>query len=146
MNMLYLTSAHNQRLMANNDGYTLLEVMVALLIVAMSLGAVFQNISQSNRTAVRSELTLKAVRLAHNIFNDTELINAIMRDQIIEEQIPGQADWQYRFFAEPLVIETFLEDEPIRLEIKEVRKIILCIFYGPQGNQQSFCFEKWRRP
>lgn len=136
----------NEKIMGNNNnGYTLLEVMVALLIVAMSLGAVFQNLSQSNRTAIRSERTLKAVRLAHNIFNDMDVINAIMRGEVFEDKIIGEENWYYRFYAEPLVIEALSEDG-MPMEIEGVKKIILCILHGPEENQQSFCFEKWRRP
>ena len=129
----------------NNNGYTLLEVIVALLIVAMSLGAIFQNLAQSNRTAIRSEKTLKAVRLAHNIFNDMDDITAIMRGEVFEKKISGEENWYYRFSAEPLVLETLSEDG-MSMEIEGVKKIILCILHGPEENQQSFCFEKWRRP
>lgn len=128
-----------------NNGYTLLEVMVALLIVAMSLGAVFQNLSQSNRSAIRSEKTLKAVRLAHNIFNDVEAIDALMPGDVFEDKIVGEENWYYRFSAESLVLETMAEDG-IPMEIEGVKKIILCILHGPEENRQSFCFEKWRRP
>jgi prepilin-type N-terminal cleavage/methylation domain-containing protein len=128
-------------------GYTLLEVMVALLIVAMSLGAVFQNLSQSKRSAIRSENALKAVRLAHNIFNDAAGISEVMRREIIEGDIPGEDDWHYRITSSPLVLDPLDPEKGSRpVEIEVVKKITLCVLHGPREQAQSFCFEKWLRP
>jgi len=131
-------------------GYTLLEVMVALLIVAMSLGAVFQNLSQSKRSAIRSETAFTAVRLAHNIFNDTVLINDLFRQEIVEGEIPGEVNWHYRMMLSPLVLQiddpenTGWAPEPV--EIEAVKNITLCVMYGPREQARSFCFDKWIRP
>jgi len=129
----------------NKNGYTLLEVMVALLIVAMSLGAIFQNLSQSKKTSLRSEKVFKAVRLANNIFHDIETINTIIRGDTIEDGISGEENWYYKFYAEPLVLDG-ISDNSTPLEIEGLKKLILCILYDAGGKKQSFCFVKWRKP
>lgn len=132
-----------------SSGYTLLEVMVALLIVAMSLGAVFQNLSQSKRSAIRSETALKAVRLSHNLFNDTVLINDLFRQEIIQGEIPGEKNWHYQMTLSPLVLQI---DDPKKtgrilepVEIESMKKATLCVTYGPGDHARSFCFDKWFR-
>ena len=129
----------------NKNGYTLLEVMVALLIVAMTLGAVFQNLSQSKKTSLRSERALKVVRLANNIFHDLETINTIVRGETIEDSIPGEENWYYRFYAEPLVLDG-ISDNSTPLEIESLKKLTLCILYDAGDKKQSFCFVKWHKP
>ena len=121
-------TTQNEKIGTDDYGYTLLEVIVAMLIVAMSLGAVFQNLSQSNRTAIRSERNLKAVRLANNLFNDMEVLNTIMPGEVVEDKIIGEGNWYYRFSAESLVLKTASEDG-LPIEINGLKKIILCIMY-----------------
>ena len=129
----------------NKNGYTLLEVMVALLIVAMSLGAIFQNLSLSKRISLKSERAFKAVRLANNIFHDLETINIVVRGETIEENIPEEENRYYKFYSEPLVLDQ-ISDDKTPLEIEGLKKITLCILHDENGKKQSFCFVKWRKP
>lgn len=127
------------------SGYTLLEVMVALFIVSISLGAVFQNLSVSKKSSIRSEKAYTAVRLANNIFHDIETINRVVRGEIIEQKISGRQKWYYRFSSKPLVVDS-LSDDDTPLEIDKLKKLTLCILYGKGQKKQSFCFVKWRNP
>jgi len=125
-------------------GYTLLEVMVALVIVAMSLGAIFQNLSQSKRTSIRADMAFKAVRLANNIFCDFEIINAVVKGETIEGSISGEENWFYKLSGEPLVLKEFSVDGA-PLEIDSIKRLTLCILFNSGTGEKSFCFVKWRK-
>lgn len=117
---------------------------MALVIVALSLGAVFQNLSQSRHTAMRSEKVLKAVRLAHNLFRDEAAIAGVMRDELLEEEIEGESEWSFRLTAAPLVLKEF-DPDGNDLEIDGIKELTLCILHGTDDRQQSFCFTRWQK-
>ena len=67
--------------MKNTDagGFTLIEVMVAMIILTISLGAIFQALSSSRNISLKADETLQAVRLAGNLLADPGLMDIVSK-------------------------------------------------------------------
>jgi prepilin-type N-terminal cleavage/methylation domain-containing protein len=124
-------------------GYTLLEVMVALVILALSLSALFENLAISGRISLRANRTLEAVRIANNLFMDDRLMVDLRRDQEAEGEVEGES-WKYEIRIEPLVLNMGGEDDS-DVEIPDMQRVELYLFPGSGAESGALRFVKWLR-
>lgn len=88
--------------MSKNQGFTLVEVLIALLIVAISLGAFLQ----TNSTTIHHTFLLKHTLLSQNL----------AWNQLVSQQDSKQTDYQF-------------EKQIIKTKIKTIKKIQLSSQY-----------------
>jgi len=127
----------------SNDGFTLLEVMVALIIIGLFLGSTFQSISQSKRISWRSSEVIEAVRIANNLLADSALIEKAIKEKEIEDDIKGEDGWRYTISVSPLELKPDNAEQPS--EIPSMVKLRLCQVYQSGQREKSFCLTRWYR-
>ena len=123
-------------------GFTLLEVMVALLIIGASLAALFGGFYQSKRLAWRAEERLTATRLLHNLLQDRQLLLQAAGDGQARGRVEEAAGWRYEMTAEPLVIASADGEE---LEVKGMNRITVCLRHEREEREKRYCLERWVR-
>ena len=124
-------------------GFTLLEVLVALIIIGISLGAVFQAFSQSKQIAWKADEKTEGARIAQNILADSALIHAALQEENKEGDVPGEKGWTYKLSVWPLALES--EDGEIPIEIPSMLDLSLLLVYDTGQRQKSFHLDRWYR-
>jgi prepilin-type N-terminal cleavage/methylation domain-containing protein len=124
-------------------GFTLIEVLVALIILGISLGAVFQALSSSRRISLKADETLTAVRLAQNLLANPALIDTALKGREIAGNIEMEPAWRYSLSALPLELDTGNKRDvfqvPAMVELK------LCLFHVTDRREKIFCLKQWHR-
>ena len=83
----------------NNDGFSLLEVIVALAIMAMGFVTVLQLFSGSIRSVSLSEQYLKGTTLAHSKLGELEVNNYSVTE--IEGTFPDEKNYRWQLQISP---------------------------------------------
>ena len=83
----------------NNDGFSLLEVIVALAIMAMGFVTVLQLFSGSIRSVSLSEQYLKGTTLAHSKMGELEVNNYSVTEY--EGIFPGEKNYRWQLQVSP---------------------------------------------
>ena len=124
-------------------GFTLIEVLVALIILGISLGAIFQVLSSSRRISLKADETLQAVRLAGNLLASPALVLTALKGREIAARIDGEAGWRYTFSALPLEIDTGNKYDIF--QVPAMFELTLCLFHETDRREKAFCMKKWIR-
>ncbi len=125
------------------SGFTLLEVLVALIIIGISLGAVFQAFSQSKRISWRAHELTEGARIAQNVLANSGLINAALRGEKKEGVIEGEKGWRFTLSVQPLALEPYNEEPP--LEVPDMLRLRLCVTLEGGAKEKSYCLTRWYR-
>lgn len=88
------------------SGYTLIEVMVALIIIGISITAVTGALSTSKGLSARSNIAVESVRILKNILNNPELMGQIIENKTFERVLEDEDGWICRAETYPLVIDS----------------------------------------
>ncbi|MBF0411266.1 MAG: type II secretion system protein [Desulfamplus sp.] len=88
------------------SGYTLFEVMVALIIIGISITAVTGALSTSKGLSARADHSIESVRILKNILNNPELMKQIMENRNFEKMIDDEDGWICRAETTQLVIDS----------------------------------------
>jgi prepilin-type N-terminal cleavage/methylation domain-containing protein len=126
------------------SGFTLMEVLVALVILGISLGAIFQALSSSRRISLKADENLDAVRLASNLLNDPAVVDTALKRGEIMNRIEGEAGWRYSLSAQPLEIDT--GDTRDVFQVPAMFALNLCLFHESDFREKAFCMQQWIRP
>ena len=114
----------------NDKGFSLLEVIVALLIMAGGFLAVVNLLSGSVRSVDLSSQYLKAVTLANSKMNELEIENFYVDDKSGKFKNEGNYHWD--LFIEPY--DSRLNDESSGIQLQ---KILLKIFWDDNGKRRN---------
>ncbi len=125
------------------SGFTLIEVLVALIILGISLGAIFQALSSSRRISLKADETLQAVRLAGNLLASPALKDTVLRGSGIAARIDGEAGWRYTLSASPLEIDTGNKRDIF--QVPAMFELTLCLFHETDLREKAFCMKQWIR-
>ncbi len=125
------------------SGFTLFEVLVALIIVGVSLGAVFQAFSQSKKISWRSDERMEGARVAQNILANSALIDAALRENGKEGVVEEENGWRYAITVNPLRLDA--ENEGLLLEIPSMLNLRLCLVHDSGQKEKSYCLSRWYR-
>lgn len=87
-------------------GYTLLEVMVALIIIGISITAVTGALSTSKGLSSRADHAIESVRILNNILNNPELMKMIAENSNFEKILEDEDGWICRTETTPLIINS----------------------------------------
>ncbi len=126
-----------------SPGFTLLEVLVALIVLAMSLGVTFQALSQSGRISWKADRYVEATRIAQNLLSDTEWVRQAIKDKDRQGELKGEDGWRYSVTVEPLTLKMTEEEDAV--EIPSMITLRLCLFYGDKREKRSYCLTRWYR-
>jgi general secretion pathway protein I len=126
-----------------SPGFTLLEVLVALIVLAMSLGVTFQALSQSGRISWKADRYSEAARIAQNLLADTEWVRQAIQDKDHQGELKGEDGWRYSVTVEPLTLKMDQEEEAV--EIPSMITLRLCLSYGEDRGKKSYCLTRWYR-
>jgi len=124
-------------------GFTLIEVLVALIILGISLGAIFQALSSSRRISLKADETLQAVRLAGNLMASPAVVDTALKGRQIGARIDGEAGWRYTFSALPLEIDTGSKRDVF--QVPAMFELTLCLFHETDRREKTFCMKHWIR-
>ncbi len=124
-------------------GFTLLEVLVALIIIGISLGAVFQAFSQSKRISWKADEKTEAARIAKNLFANSALIDAALRDKEKKGVVPEENGWTYDISVLPLELKP--KNEETFVEIPSMLKLNLRLAHNTGQNEKTFRLNRWYR-
>ena len=126
------------------QGFTLVEVLVALMILGVSLAAVFQALSSSRRLSLKAEESLSAVRLAQNILANPAVIDAAVKGKAMGGNIDGDRDWRYSLTARPLEISTGATKHDV-YQVPSMYELDLCLSHFADFREKIFCVKQWYR-
>ena len=126
-----------------NAGFTLLEVLVALIIIGLSLGALFQAISQSKKISWKSDEKIEAARIANNILSNSSLIYAILEEKEKKGSVQGEEGWRYTLSVRPLELKE--KDRESLEEIPYMMELVLCLIHESAQRERPFCLSRWLR-
>jgi prepilin-type N-terminal cleavage/methylation domain-containing protein len=126
-----------------SPGFTLLEVLVAMIVLALSFGVTFQALSQSGRVAWKANRYEEAARIAQNLLADTEWVRQAIRDKDRKGEMKGEDGWHYSVTVEPLSLKVNEEEEAV--EIPAMITLRLCLSYGDDREKKSYCLTRWYR-
>lgn len=124
-------------------GFTLLEILVALIIIGISFGAVFQAFSQSKRISWKADEKTEAARIAKNILANSALIDAALRDKEKKGVVQEEKGWTYVISVLPLELKS--EDEETLVEIPSMLKLNLHLAHNTGQNEKIFRLDRWYR-
>lgn len=124
-------------------GFTLLEVLVAIIILGLSFGAIFQALSQSKRISWKAMEVIEASRIANNILENSMLIDTALKDKGAEGPVDGEKGWDYSISVKPLVLNNEAEDT--LEEVPSMFKLHMCLSFHGNAKERSFCFTRWYR-
>jgi len=127
----------------HSNGFTLLEVLVALIIIGISLGAVFQAFSQSKRIAWKSDEKAEGARITQNILANSPLIKAALRENGKQGLVKGETHWEYAISVYPLELEA--EDQESLIEVPSMLKLDLLLVHNTGQNKRTFHLNRWYR-
>jgi prepilin-type N-terminal cleavage/methylation domain-containing protein len=122
-------------------GYTLLEVTIALIIIGISLGVVFGELSRSKSLSFKADFVLDSVRILHNLTENSQLIGKAIRDDGVKGDVPGEKGWMYSIKAVPLELKLKPGDEPV--EIPGMKSLKICI--KREHYKKEYCITRWYR-
>ncbi len=123
-------------------GFTLLEVLVALIIIGVSLGVVFQAFSQSKRISWKADEKTEAARIAQNILANSSIIEAALKDKEKDGVVQEEKGWTYVLSVHPLELES---EEEINVEIPSMLKLNLRLVHNTGQNEKTFRLNRWYR-
>ncbi len=126
-----------------HDGFSLLEVLVSLVIISVSLAAVFQSLSGATRLAVQRENLHEAVRVAHNLLNDAELLKEAVDRTELQDVVAHAPQWRYRIQAEPLLLQ--FDEDLEAVEIPAMQILDVCVFSTDRYAERRYCIKTWYR-
>ena len=114
----------------NDKGFSLLEVIVALLIMAGGFLAVVNLLSGSVRSVDLSSQYLKAVTLANSKMNELEIENFYVDDK--SGRFKNEENYRWDLLIEPY--DSRLQDESSGIQLQ---KILLKIFWDDNGKRRN---------
>ncbi len=124
-------------------GFTLLEVVVAMVILGIGLSVVFQLLAQSKRISVKSDRTVEAARIMANLVNDPLVMEDAEERMEISGAVPGETGWNYRIrVTSPVTIPGEEGEEPYENESLGKFEITLTDVAG--SRERSFSTTRWR--
>ena len=116
--------------MNTEEGFSLLEVIVALAIMAVGFVTVIQLFSESIRSVETSDEYLRAISLANHKMNGLELDNFELDE--FSGGFPGEEDYRWELDVQPY--DTVLNDEDSRVQIVE---LTLNVFWENSGREKN---------
>ncbi len=130
-------------LVKTKHGYTLLEVTIALIIIGMSLGVLFGEMSRSKSLSFKADLMLDSVRILHNLTEDPVFMKKAISNDNAQGDVPGEKGWSYSVKVNPLNMKLKPEDTPV--EISGMKLVKICVKKKHTDYNREYCITRWYR-
>ncbi len=130
-------------------GFTLVEVVVALVIIGMVVAVVFETLASSRRLSIKADDTLEAARVLRNVINDRFVIDDLLvkekdKDEVqVSSDVPGEPGWGYAIRMTPL--QLISDDERDPLDVASVMNLRICVFHQVDSREKRYCVDRWFR-
>ena len=132
---------------AQSGGFTLVEVVVALLIITVVASVVFETLSTSRRLSIKADDSLDAVRVLHNVVNNRFVIDQMLglRNENAERSGVAEGDpgWNYTLRSQPLRLIADMDRDP--LDMNALVDMEICVFRAADPGQKMYCIHRWYR-
>ncbi len=125
-----------------NEGFTLLEILVSLVVLGISFGVLFETLSQSKRLSWRSDEAAQASRVIHNLLANSEFVKSSLESREMEGTIEDAGNWHYKVEILPLELG---DEQKGPVEIPGMVKLRLCVWSGEARANKHFCIARWYR-
>ncbi len=129
------------------SGFTLIEVVVGLLIIATVVSVVFETFSTSRRLSIKADKRLEAVRVLHNVINNRVVIEQILDSRKENDQrsgiVAGDPGWAYSLRSQPLRLIEDQGRDP--LEMNAMVDVEVCVFPDSDSGSNMYCVHRWFR-
>lgn len=123
-------------------GFTLLEVVVAMVILGITVSVVFQLLAQSKRISIKSDDAIEAVRIMNNLFCDRTLMEKAENQQELSGEVSEEPGWEYRISVKsPVTVERGEEEDPYENEAMGSFHLTLVKISGTR--ERSFSATRW---
>lgn len=127
------------------SGFTLVEVVVALILLAWVVAVAFETMSASRRLSRKADETIEAARILQNFINN----RAVIDEWLIEEKRPtemtgeivSEPGWRFAVHMTPLQWMADGDRDPI--EVPSVTAMHLCVLHDTDQGARSFCVDRW---
>lgn len=155
----------------NRGGYTLFEVLAALIIIGIAVTAVIGGLSSAKRLSAKSDHVLEANRILNNLICNSLFLKAVNEAETLEKKLEDEPGWKCRATSEPLVLNSAevltleVEGEEGRIkqlkpgaktkkkgrasgeeiEVSGMRKIEICISDENNVIEREYCIFSWVR-
>ncbi len=139
----------------NESAYTLLEVMVALIIIGISLTAVTGGLAASKRVSAKADHVVEAVRILKNLFVDTRFISEVIEDEGYDGMLPIEEGWHCKVLVEPLnvvILEVEGEERSLsrsdssdEIDVPGMVEVKVCISDKESIIKKEYCITRWER-
>ena len=144
--------------------YTLLEVMVALVIMGISISAVAGTLSSAKGLSGRANETVESLRVLNNVLNNPPLLKKMAGNEKSVTPLMDDDGWYCSATSEPLVLQRgdlqlFIDStddsasqrgegeeqggEGEEIEVPGMMRVTLCVSRGESGSGKSICVERW---
>lgn len=131
----------------DRGGFTLVEVVVALILIGVVVAVTFEALSVSRRLSIKADETLEAARILQNLLNDRLLIHEVLLkgEDVAEVSgiLPDELDWGYWVRMTPLLL--LAEDEQDPVDVPSVMRMDICAVHLLPYREKRFCVDRWFR-
>ncbi len=114
-----------------------------MIILGISLGAVFQTFSQAKRIAWKSEEKIECARIARNILSNSSIIHEALTQNETEGVLGQEDGWRYRIMVQPLELGS--SEKGNSLEIPGMVNLKLCLIHSMGRDEKTFELNRWYR-
>ncbi|MBF0389038.1 MAG: type II secretion system protein [Desulfamplus sp.] len=143
-------------------GYTLFEVMVALIILSIAITSVTGALSTAKGLSGRADYAMDSIRMLKNILNNPELMKQIVESQNFQKALEDEEGWICKAQTQPLIIDSadLLWENTVdsgkrgvnnkkkivgqEIEVQGVVEITLCVT-APDKSEKEYCISRWKR-
>ena len=126
--------------MARSPGFTLIEILVAMVIMGISLGVLLAGFAQGHREAFRGDMAREAAGIAESVLYKLSSEPGSLSPG--NGEIEGHPGWNYKLEIRDLVIKIARQGQENRgLEVPELREYVLTIY--PPYNARPFVLTGW---
>lgn len=126
------------------QGFTLLEVLVAMTLIGFGLAVAFTTVSGSARMDDKMAGHAAAMALARSKLDEVLASpQFVVADDRGEDRYAG-IDFGYRIQLRPVTLMTAEQQNQIRTFKRKLERIDIDVFWGPKATQQSYSLSSYR--
>lgn len=130
---------------ASRGGFTLIEVMIAVLLIGITFGVVFQAFSQSQRNIDKMDRHQTALQMAQNKMNELIVDFDVVLGKTIEDR--KDDDYQWKIELVPREVDDLtVQKNQLTVRLLDIRLTLYYKVGGATREMKLFCSKLVPRP